>query len=91
MQELTQVEEQIIEALKVKERESGMKPSTFARSLNISPALWILTMARERPLGVTLSTAAAKAFPELESLVVIFLRFELPTRKRKVRVSKKIA
>lgn len=79
-------EARILEALKQKQKELGLGTMAFAEYLGISPSLWVKIRDGKRPLNSFAAAAASNKFPELESYVLIFLRHELPTRNRKLKV-----
>lgn len=85
---MTTAADQILEALRARERETGLGTRAFAKALGVSPTLWALTRHGRRPLTVATATAAARLMPDLEPLVLIFLRYELPNRKRALHSSK---
>ena len=65
--------------------------SRFAERLGLHPGSWVSTRNGGRRLGNVMAAAAARAYPELEPDVLVFLRYELPERKRKERVCNKSA
>lgn len=84
---MNSTEQQIISQLIDDQKALGDNDSDFARRLGVDRALWIHSRTGRRRLGPTLANAAAKAFPKYEPLVLIFLRYDFPVRKRIVKHS----
>ena len=78
-------EERLLGELKRKQAELGLGTVAFAHHLGISPSLWVKVRDGQRPLNAFAAAAAGSRFPELESLVLFFLRYELPTRNRRMK------
>ena len=73
-------EERIVQALRAKEREIGVM--ALARALGVSAPLWVAVREGTRRLGARMADGAASKYPELDADAMLFLRYELPRRRR---------
>lgn len=68
----------LLDSLKRKQQELGLSDREFAERLGVPRVTWTCTRLGYKRIGETMLVAAARAFPELEQDVLLFLRRKEP-------------
>jgi transcriptional regulator with XRE-family HTH domain len=66
----------IVTELKKRKGNLGISDTAFARLLGISRSAWSLIQSGKRPVGLALLRGIARSFPDMDGMVLDFLRSE---------------
>jgi len=70
----------LLDSLKTKQQELGLSDREFAERLGVPRVTWTCTRLGHKRIGETMLAAVARAFPELDREVLLFLRSGEPLR-----------